>query len=214
MILVAHSCRAKTLSQLPLFAVVLAAGAARRFGSSKQLATLNGQSLVQRTLNTVEAVFAENVVLVVGDTWQAVHRECSPLAGYLVRNDDPSSGMASSLAAGTRAVDGAASGLMLLLADQPLIDRAHLERLIAAWDRSAERIVCSQHDAINGPPAIFPRKYFAELKGLEGDRGARALLDRYTDDVVALPCPAAIDIDTPDDLRRAERALNKTSEEN
>lgn len=197
----------------PLFAVVLAAGAARRFGGSKQLAVLNGEPLVRRALKTAERVLGEYVVLVVGSGWQAVHEACAPLLGYLVRNDDPDGGLAGSLAAGTRAIETAADGVLLLLADQPLIDETHIENLIRAWNRSAAQITCSRHAGTDGPPVIFPRRYFAELQTLEGDRGAKALLQRHADNVLALHCPeAALDVDTVDDLQRAQHALKHRQE--
>lgn len=200
--------KTEAMGHRPLFAVVLAAGAARRFGGGKQLAALNGEPMVKRTLKTAEAVVAGNLVLVVGDAWQAVHSACSPLKGYLVRNDDPDGGMAGSLAVGTRAIETAADGLLLMLADQPLIDKAHLENLVNAWNRSTVQITCSRHGAVDGPPVIFPRRYFAELRGLNGDRGAKILLKRHAGNVLALPCPAAaLDVDTVADLQRAERAL-------
>jgi molybdenum cofactor cytidylyltransferase len=45
---------------------------------------------------------------------------------------------------------------------------------------------------------------FAELAALQGDRGARTVLARYSERVVAVPMPsAALDVDTPDDLGRS-----------
>ena len=48
----------------PVFAVVLAAGSSSRFGSTKQLAEINGTPLVQQALNLAIEVCGDKTVLV------------------------------------------------------------------------------------------------------------------------------------------------------
>ena len=185
-----------------LFAVVLAAGSASRFGSSKQLALFAGEPMVRRAVRCAERVCGARTLVVLGEDWRRVHEACAPLRGFLLRNEVHASGMASSIAAGVRAVAGAADAVLLLLCDQPLVTEENLRDLVDAWGRSNTTIACSAHDGILGPPAVFPARYFAELMGLEGDRGARGLLDKYAARVKEVPCAAAAtDIDTPEDLR-------------
>ena len=185
-----------------LFAVVLAAGSASRFGSSKQLALFAGEPMVRRAVRCAERVCGARTLVVLGKDWQRVHEACAPLRGFLIRNDTHETGMASSIAAGVRAAAGAADAVLLLLCDQPLVTEDSLHELVHAWDQSRTTIACSAHDDVVGPPAVFPAKYFAELMALEGDRGARGLLDKHAAHVKKIPCAtAAADIDTPDDLR-------------
>lgn len=186
-----------------MFAIVLAAGTASRFGSTKQLALFDGEPLVRHSIRIAEAACGTHTVLVVGHDWQRVHAACAPLSGFLVRNEAYASGMASSIAAGVRAVAGVADAVLLLLADQPGIGAADLGRLIAASDRSQDLIACSSYAGAIGPPAIFPATCFAELVALRGDRGARQLLQIHADRLVRVPCEAAADdVDTPDDISR------------
>ena len=199
----------KSMTQLPLFAIVLAAGEARRFGSGKQLARLDGEPLVRRAVRAAEAVCGANTVTVVGRQWQPVLAAANPLAGFAVLNDDPAAGMASSLIAGLAAVDTVASAVLLLLADQPLVGEAHLEALIAAWQQSPASIVCSSHAGVLSPPVVFPADCFSELAALSGDRGARSLLSRHSDRVIDIPDDGvAVDVDTLEDLAVAERLLH------
>ena len=56
---------------------------------------------------------------------------------------------------------------------------------------------------IVGVPALFSNSLFSELINLEGDKGAKNLMRKYQDEVLAIPIPeAAIDIDTPDDYEK------------
>jgi CTP:molybdopterin cytidylyltransferase MocA len=52
-------------------------------------------------------------------------------------------------------------------------------------------------------PALFGRKYFAQLTALEGAVGAKQLNQRHIADVQLVDfLQGEIDIDTPDDLSR------------
>lgn len=183
-----------------LVAVVLAAGGGRRFGGRKQLQAYRGTPLVTRAVRLAESVCGSRTLLVAGSDWRPVVDACAPLEGFLVRNADWQSGIGSSIAAATRAIAGSADALLLLLADQPLITREHLEALIDAWDGSPRLIVATAFAGVAGPPVLFPARYFPALKALSGDRGARSVL-AAADDVRTLPfAPAAVDIDRPGDL--------------
>lgn len=189
-----------------LSAIVLAAGAARRFRATKQLADYCGEPLVRRAVHLAEAVCAQRSVLVTGSDWQRVHEACTPLKGFFVRNEAFENGMGSSIACGVRAVAGTADAVLLLLADQPLITAPYLQQMIVTWNESDTRIVCSEFADVVGPPVIFPAAYFDELGGLDGDKGARVLIDTHHEQVIALPCEAgATDIDTRDDLIELSR---------
>lgn len=184
-----------------LYAVVLAAGCARRFGGPKLLAELDGEPLVRRALRAAEAVCASRAILVVGSHWQEVSAACAPLAGFLVRNERFDAGMAASIVAAVGTLPTTARAVLLTLADQPLVDAQVLRKLIRFWLVHPERIAYSGHDAYSGPPAIFPRTCFAELAALEGDRGARPLIERHSETARMMDCrAAAFDVDTPGDL--------------
>jgi molybdenum cofactor cytidylyltransferase len=188
-----------------LFALVLAAGSSSRFGSTKQLARYQGAPLVNRAIHLAESVCGSRSVLVAGHEWRSVVEACGAQRGFFVNNTRYASGMGSSIACGVRSVSGAADAVLLILADQPLVTRRHLEELRATWIASPDEIVASSFSEttlseIIAPPVIFPRRYFSSLRGLEGDRGAR--------DVLALASPvrtlrleeASADVDRPEDI--------------
>jgi molybdenum cofactor cytidylyltransferase len=53
-----------------------------------------------------------------------------------------------------------------------------------------------------GVPAIFMARFFPELLKVEGDRGARAILERHAAEVALVEFEdGVIDLDTPEQLR-------------
>jgi molybdenum cofactor cytidylyltransferase len=187
--------------------IVLAAGAARRFGSPKQLVRVNGRPLLHTAIGCGVAVAGHAVIVVLG----AYAAELAPLLRHtpatVVVNRQWEEGMGSSLRAGIAALPGAAEAALVLLADQASVTAADLRRLVGAWRQQPTQIVAAQYGSTVGAPAVFPRWCFAELGALRGDQGARVLLRRHVDRVVRVPMPsAAIDIDTPEDLLTIEAA--------
>ncbi|MGI9204772.1 MAG: nucleotidyltransferase family protein [Woeseiaceae bacterium] len=191
------------MNDISLFALVLAAGSANRFGSTKQLATYGGESLVARAVRTAESICGSRTLLVVGNEHHAVTAACEPLRGFFTYNPRYSEGIASSIRSGVRCLANQSDGILLLLADQPLVDRTHLESLEEAWRSAPERICASAYANTLGPPAIFPRKYFAALTSLRGDRGAKSLLEINRDRLkIIVHEPGGVDIDVPADLEQ------------
>ncbi|MDE0455301.1 MAG: nucleotidyltransferase family protein [Gammaproteobacteria bacterium] len=188
-----------------LRAVILAAGAARRFGSPKQLAMYRGETLVARSVRLAHEAGAGTICVVLGYRAEAIRRALQRgrvPAGRTttVRNARWRDGMGRSLACGVRALDRRARAVLLCLADQPLLEAADFAALVRAWRASPRSVVASRYAGKPGVPAIFPRSQFADLKSLSGDRGARVLL-ASSNDVLSVPIPlAAVDIDEPRDM--------------
>jgi molybdenum cofactor cytidylyltransferase len=184
-----------------LHAIVLAAGASRRFGSPKQLIRVDGHSLLQRAIAHASGIFGSAVTVVLG-AHAAEIAETLPSgnAGTLI-NRNWQEGVASSIRIGVQRLPGACDGVMLMLADQPLVSGETLNRLVTAWRRQPRQIIASRYGSVTGVPAIFPRWCFGDLTALRGDQGARIVIRRYADHVVRLAHPeAAVDIDYPEDL--------------
>ena len=184
-----------------VFVLVMAAGAARRFGRPKQLATYRGKTLIRRAVATAERVAGPRTLLVLGHAWQECLAACLPLAGYFVINDRYTRGLSASIAAGIAAAGSAADAVLITFCDQPRVAARDLSRLIEAWDGDPKRIVCSTHGDYRGPPVLFPARYFAELSNASGDAGGRTLIAKHREHVLTVNCEnASTDVDTPEDL--------------
>lgn len=184
-----------------IYTIVLAAGAASRFGSSKQLAKLDGISLVTRATRIATESCDSRSVLVAGHDWFAVHRACDPRPGFLIVNDQHEKGIGSSISLAVRSVRHVAKAIVILLADQPLITSAHIVALIKGWSGDDNEIVATAYANTLGAPALFPMDCFDDLAVMTADNGAQALFDdrRFLVQSVLFE-DAAVDIDTKEDL--------------
>ncbi|MEP7185135.1 MAG: nucleotidyltransferase family protein [Rhodanobacter sp.] len=182
--------------------VLLAAGASRRYGAPKQLVLVHGEPMVRRVARIALGAGVP-VIVVVGSQADLVVGSLKGLPIQIVLCEDWSGGMGNSLAAGARAVQQRflqTSGLMLCLADQPLVDTAMLTLLLQRHQQVPQKILASEYQEAFGPPIVFPRDCIAELTQWSGEDGARALLQRESHRVERCPTDTAIDVDTPEAL--------------
>ncbi len=177
-------------------AVVLAAGFSRRLGRPKQDVSFGGEMLLERAVRTASAAGLSPVIAVVREARCAGVLE--PGGAHVVLNDEAGEGMASSVRRGLAALGQAdVRGVIIMTCDQPLLRVEHLRTLCA----EPARVTGSAYAGRVGVPAFFPAATFPALMALQGDQGARELLrgaEAIADEDLAL------DIDTEDDLRRAE----------
>jgi CTP:molybdopterin cytidylyltransferase MocA len=127
-------------------AVVLAAGGSSRFGHPKQLLAYAGEPLVRRAALAARAAGAAPVVVVLGAHAELVAPAVVGLPQVTpVHHPGWAEGLASSLAAGVRALEtlAACDGALVTLSDQPLVDAAALRALLARFDGS-RRIVAAE----------------------------------------------------------------------
>ena len=198
-----------------LGALVLAAGGSTRLGHAKQLVVHEGRALVVRAVDAARDAGTDPVVVVLGAEADAVNAVLTDPSVVRVVNPRWAEGVGTSLAEGLRAIVERAPrvhGVLIALADQPLVERASLDRLITAW-RAADRVAPSRGGRMTiaaaayagtvGVPAIFGRAHFDALRALPPASGASALLRAAGAPVVQVAMPeAAMDVDTPDDLAR------------
>ena len=155
-----------------IYAIVLAAGSATRFGSSKQLAEWNGEKLVRRATAVAAKSCGTRTILVTGHDWNAVCDVCKPLSGCFVINEKHAAGIGTSLALAVRSIRHVASAVIVILADQPMVSAEHISNLIEQWSGDEREIVASAYANTCGVPALFASASFEKLGALTGDQGA------------------------------------------
>jgi molybdenum cofactor cytidylyltransferase len=183
--------------------LILAAGAATRFGSCKLIANYKGQPLIAHAIRAATAFAPERIMVVTGASHGQLDAYRSALKNpsfELVYFDGWQSGMGHSLAFGASQLDND-NPVLILLGDQPEISVGDLGNLYRLWKTNPTQIVCARFADTLGVPAIFPAAYKHHLRQCAGDRGAKQLLFNYAEQVVAVNMPAAgFDVDTPADL--------------
>lgn len=189
-------------------AVVLAAGRSSRMGRAKQLEVVDGAPMVVRAVQTALASQADRVLLVTGAYAEAVLALVAPLQRavgerlQVVHNAAWATGQASSVRTAVQALPPSCQAALFLPTDQPFAPVALLDDLIAAWRAGAVLAAPAVDGQPRGAPALFDRRLWPELLALEGDTGARPLLQRHRSNLITIPAMAdwLRDIDTPADL--------------
>lgn len=186
-------------------ACVLAAGTSKRFGATKLIQPFRGKPLLQHVLEASQAACPGRVTLVVGHDAELVKNEAGPRVNAVIRNEGFVDGIGSSIAAAARHFRTdreRAQAIIIVLADQPLLDDKHLLNMIEKWRTRRDDIIASTFAATDCPPILFPRQVFGDLCKLDGDSGAKHLLSDPRYRVQRIENAALqYDIDTPEDLQ-------------
>jgi CTP:molybdopterin cytidylyltransferase MocA len=156
-------------------AVVLAAGAATRFGAPKQ------RLLLPAVLERVQGV--DEVVVVSG---------AYELEGA-IRCEDWELGPGASLRCGLAALPAGVEAAVVVLADGPSLAPAAIDRVVAAWREGGDRVVAASYGGVRGHPLVVGREAWGDVP----DEGLRDLPARL------VPCDdlgEPGDVDVPDDL--------------
>jgi len=169
-----------------IHALVLAAGASKRFGAAKQLAMIGGQQLLARTVCQVNAAGFDTVNVVLSSPVAERFSMPSSSVNILI-NPEPDRGLLSSIKLGLQALPagGLRDGVAFILADQPLLTSVDLARLIIAYaNKNGTRIVVPMFGGRRGNPVIMPQHYSEEIIAApDADHGAAFMLKRYADKV-------------------------------
>jgi molybdenum cofactor cytidylyltransferase len=184
----------------PVGAVILAAGASRRYGSPKQLVVVDGRTLLEHAIESAVSADLEPVAAVV-PVWLSRPAGLDQAWLRWIRNPFPERGMGLSLRLGLEELGDDVSAAVILLGDQPRVPAATIAAVLHG--RGDRPIVAAQAGGVLAPPVLLERSHFHLADGLTRDVGLREVL-RSNPDLVATVQVAghAPDVDLPDDLDR------------
>lgn len=181
-------------------AVILAAGASRRYGSPKQLVVVDGRTMLEHVIEGAAAAQLTPVVAVV-PSWLPPPRRDDSLDLRWIRNAFPERGMSLSLWLGIGALDDDVAAAIILLGDQPWVPAETIAGIVGA--RGDRPLVAAIAEGVMAPPVLIERTHFHLVDGLTGDAGLRHLLRDNPDLVTSVPVSShPADLDMPSDLQR------------
>ena len=157
-------------------------------GQNKLLLPFKGQPMIAQVTETVLEAEYDPVMVVTGFAGDEIRNALAGLSVGFVHNKAWSDGMAGSIRTGLEAVRATADGMLIVLADMPLMSATTLRRLKRQFVQSkGAKMVFPVYGTRQGNPVLMPAKFFPEIASLRGDRGCKVLLTRYGDETVAVP---------------------------
>lgn len=186
--------------------ILLAAGESRRMGYPKPLLEIDGKTFIEKIAATMLAV-VPRLVVVLGAHADRI-RPAIPHDGRIeiALNPNYSRGQLSSLKIGLGAIQMDSEGVIVHLADHPMVLVESFRAIVDSYERTRKPIVIARSTGRRGHPVLFDRSVFAELRSAPEGEGARHVVNADASRVqyVDLDDPGInLDLDTPADLARA-----------
>ena len=183
-------------------AIILAAGAGRRFGGDKLLAHYRHRPLILWTLEKwCRHPRVGNITMVVQPKARGLAEVSSMFPQVtLLENPDWERGLGTSVASGIKTIN--TDGVLIGLADTPFFKDATLDLVIPKAEEQGD-IHIPSFEGLLGHPKYFPSWCFQELSSLSADQGAKSVIERHPDRCRKIPCgdPGILrDFDTPEDF--------------
>jgi molybdenum cofactor cytidylyltransferase len=191
-------------------AVVLAAGLSTRMGRNKLLLSFKDKPLVVHVVDTLLASRIDEVIVVLGHETEKVRAELQSKPVRLVDNPDYRDGLSTSVRTGVDAVSSDADGIMICLADQPLLEPADVNRIVAGFAEAKKvnkSIVVPFFKGERGNPVILDASLRVAILGIVGDAGCKGVIKRYPEKVYAIEMEDDHVVRDVDDVQAYERLV-------
>ncbi len=180
--------------------LLLAAGGSSRMGKPKQLLPWQDTTLLGNAIEQLQTVL-KDLFVVVGARREEILATVNDHPVLPIHNPEWNKGMGTSIAKGMQHISttGDFDAVLVFLADQPLLDSAYYEKMIAHFHKGAHPIIATNYGERCGVPAIFDRSFFPALQELNADLGAKSLIKEHKAKVFCLDAEGKeLDVDTPE----------------
>lgn len=181
--------------------LLLAAGRSRRFGSDKLLQALPDGRRVFEASREPLAAATDHTLTLIRPGPSALRQFLEQRGMAFLEVPEADAGMGATLAAGIRATPKA-RGWIVALADMPALGSQTVIQVRQALERGAS-IAAPWHAGRRGHPVGFSSRWYDALAVLDGDQGARGLLQAHPEAITRVEVNdggCLLDIDTPEAL--------------
>lgn len=169
--------------------IMLAAGNSRRFGENKLLYTVDGKKMYEYTLERLYEVqkymrihYPEHEIqMIVITQYEEIAHKGKQSGAEVFYNRHPEKGISLSMKIGLENQKDA-DACLFTVSDQPWMKKETILSLISFYVNSSKGIVCTARKGELGNPCIFSKKYYDELKCLNGDTGGKTVIRKHMDD--------------------------------
>lgn len=197
--------------KFPVTAVVLAAGLGRRMGAhNKLLLPYQGQPMLRHIVSQALASLCQRVVIVLGYQSDAIRQALAGLPVEFADNPHFSEGLAASVRVAAH-IAPPDSPVLIMLGDMPQVDTDVINALVQAYAGAARTdpaLAATQFfqpvfEGRPGNPVLWGASWRAALQAVQGDEGARRIIQSNLHARVRVAVDHAgilRDVDQPDDL--------------
>jgi len=194
----------RRVTRVHVDALILAAGPSTRLGEPKQLLDWGGLTLLGHVIAMVASFPVDETWVVLGSGIGEILEKVDLGDAGVVQNLEWEEGLASSLRVGLDAIarEAKADAVLILLGDQPEIDPDVVRELIERYEETGAAAVIPKYRYQRGNPVLVGRSLWPRLMSLEGDQGARSLLQAHPEWVEEVWFPSSMprDVDTTQDV--------------
>lgn len=171
----AHKQGGGLYERLRIGAVLLAAGEGKRMGGAiKPLITLQGVPLIRRHLIALSGAGIDDVVVVTGHAAERVEAAITDFPLTVVRNTAWQDGQQGSVRLGLEAMTGNFDAVVILLADQPLIQSGDIVELLAAFKkRTSGHVLIPMVSGERGNPIVLDAEALDAIRNSGANLGCR-----------------------------------------
>jgi molybdenum cofactor cytidylyltransferase len=197
--------------------VLLAAGESRRMGTLNKLALpVAGEPLLRRSVRTFLASGLDELVVVLGHEAEQAEALLENLDVTVVHNKQYEQGQMTSVYRGLEALSATCDGVMIALADQPLLTREDINVLIDGFvERRRGSVLVPTHGGRRGNPIVLAWEHRETILGGGRNLGCKKLIERNPELVETLEMDTdrvVFDLDTPEDYACLQERLGTAAD--
>lgn len=191
----------------PTAGVILAAGGSTRLGQPKQLQAWVGKPFIVQVVQNALAAGLAPLIVVTGADREQIESALRGFSITLVHNKDWAEGQSTSMRTGLDSLPDSIGSAIFLLSDQPHIPATLIRQLIETYSESHKSITAPMAGGQRANPVLFARETFGALRSVTGDKGGRAVFNRFEVDWLAwVDDRILMDVDTDKDLNLLKTA--------
>jgi len=181
-----------------VFAIILAAGTSSRLGFNKLTVSIDGESVIRRSVKPFLMAELHKVLVVTGHDHRIIKKELDGLDVSLIHNPHYKEGMSTSIKVAMPFLESS-DALLFHLGDKPFVTSRSIKLVLHTYRERKAKIVMPRFDGKTGHPVMINSNLLqAEIGILHGDSGLREVIEKYKEDVVFIEGDSGnlYDIDT------------------
>ena len=165
-------------------AILLAAGQSKRMnGENKLTKEIQGIPLIKLSVKNILASSINELIIVLGHQKEIIEQLIKKNEKIkCVFNKDFESGMASSIKTGLNHLSEDAEAFFICLGDMPMVNKNVFNLLIKS--KNNREIIVPTYNGKQGHPVLFSKSMKKQIMTIEGDVGAKKILQLNKDKIL------------------------------